>query len=94
VTEQHAVKQHELHHPQHAVGGDVRRFHRQRVPAAAQVDGARRNGAHGERREHQTGKGSAVDAWVEKYGTAVSRSAYGGSSGGTLYYVSSATASK
>ena len=37
---------------------------------------------------------SAVDAWVEKYGTAVSSSAYGGSSGGTLYYVSSATASQ
>jgi 4-amino-4-deoxy-L-arabinose transferase-like glycosyltransferase len=33
---------------------------------------------------------SAVDSWVEKHGTVVSSSAYGGSSGsGTLYYVSS-----
>jgi hypothetical protein len=43
----------------------------------------------------QTSTASAVDTWVEKYGTKVSSSAYGGSSsGGTLYYVSSSTASK
>jgi hypothetical protein len=37
----------------------------------------------------------AVDSWVEKHGTVVSPSAYGGSSGGgTLYYVSSAAATK
>jgi 4-amino-4-deoxy-L-arabinose transferase-like glycosyltransferase len=43
----------------------------------------------------QTSTASAVDAWVEKYGTKVSSGAYGGSSsGGTLYYVSSSTASK
>jgi 4-amino-4-deoxy-L-arabinose transferase-like glycosyltransferase len=42
----------------------------------------------------QTSTASAVDAWVEKYGTKVSSSAYGGSSaGGTLYYVSSSAAS-
>jgi 4-amino-4-deoxy-L-arabinose transferase-like glycosyltransferase len=36
---------------------------------------------------------SAVDAWVEKHGTVVSSSAYGGSSGGgTLYEVSSSVA--
>jgi 4-amino-4-deoxy-L-arabinose transferase-like glycosyltransferase len=38
---------------------------------------------------------SAVDAWVEKHGTVVSSSAYGGSSaGGTLYYVSSSGVTK
>ena len=38
---------------------------------------------------------SAVDSWVEKHGTVVSSSAYGGSSGsGTLYYVSSSAATK
>jgi 4-amino-4-deoxy-L-arabinose transferase-like glycosyltransferase len=42
-----------------------------------------------------TSTASAVDAWVEKYGTKVSSSAYGGSSsGGTLYYVSSSAATK
>ena len=43
----------------------------------------------------QTSTASAVDGWVEKHGTKVSSSAYGGSStGGTLYYVSSSAASK
>lgn len=43
----------------------------------------------------QTSTASAVDVWVEKYGTKVSSSAYGGSSsGGTLYYVSTSAASK
>ena len=38
---------------------------------------------------------SAGDAWVEKHGTVVSSSVYGGTSGGgTLYYVSSAAATK
>jgi 4-amino-4-deoxy-L-arabinose transferase-like glycosyltransferase len=42
-----------------------------------------------------TSTASAVDAWVEKYGTKVSSSSYGGSSGGgTLYYVSSSAATK
>jgi 4-amino-4-deoxy-L-arabinose transferase-like glycosyltransferase len=42
----------------------------------------------------QTSTASAVDAWVEKYGTKVPSSAYGGSSaGGTLYVVSSSAAS-
>ena len=43
----------------------------------------------------QSSTASAVDSWVEKYGTKVSSSAYGGSSsGGTLYYISSSAASK
>jgi 4-amino-4-deoxy-L-arabinose transferase-like glycosyltransferase len=42
-----------------------------------------------------TSTASAVDAWVEKYGTKVSSSAYGGtSSGGTLYYISSSAATE
>jgi 4-amino-4-deoxy-L-arabinose transferase-like glycosyltransferase len=43
--------------------------------------------------QHSTA--GAIDAWVEKYGTKVSSSAYDGSSGGgTLYFVSSSAASK
>ena len=42
-----------------------------------------------------TSTASAVDAWVEKYGTKVSSNAYGGSSsGGTLYVISSSAATK
>jgi 4-amino-4-deoxy-L-arabinose transferase-like glycosyltransferase len=38
---------------------------------------------------------SAVDSWVEKHGTVVSSSAYGGSSGsGTLYYVATSAVTK
>ena len=43
----------------------------------------------------QASSASAVDAWVEKHGTKVSASAYGGTStGGTLYYIGSAAASQ
>jgi len=42
-----------------------------------------------------TTSASAVDSWAEKYGTVVSSSAYGRSSGGgTLYYVNSSAAAK
>ncbi len=51
---------------------------------------ARSSGAAG----RTTSSASAVDSWVEKYGTVVSSSAYGGSSGGTLYYVTSSAAAK
>ncbi len=58
-------------------------------------------GTAGTRSTRPTGQGvqassaSAVDAWVEKHGTKVSASAYGGTStGGTLYYIGSAAASQ
>ncbi len=58
--------------------------------------GGRSGGFGGARDGGQTASTtSAVDSWVEKHGTVVSSSAYGGSSGdGTLYYVSSAAASE
>jgi 4-amino-4-deoxy-L-arabinose transferase-like glycosyltransferase len=49
----------------------------------------------GARGGQTTSAASAVDAWVEKYGTKVSSSSYSGSSGGgTLYYVSISAATK
>jgi 4-amino-4-deoxy-L-arabinose transferase-like glycosyltransferase len=63
------------------------------LPSGSRADGGGGSGAVGGGRTTSTA--SAVDAWVEKYGTKVSSSAYGGSSsGGTLYYVSSSAATK
>jgi 4-amino-4-deoxy-L-arabinose transferase-like glycosyltransferase len=53
------------------------------------------NGSAGTRGGGQTtSTASAIDAWVEKYGTKVTSSAYGGSSSGTLYYISSSAATE
>lgn len=60
-SEQHPVQQDELHHPQRAIGGDVGRLHRQRLPAATEFDGASGDETHRQRRQHQTGKGQCAE---------------------------------
>jgi len=61
MAKQHPVQQEELHHPQGAVGGDIGRLDRQGVPAAAEVDGARRHDTYRQRGDHQACEGERAE---------------------------------
>jgi hypothetical protein len=61
MAKQNPVQQEELHHPQGAEGGEVGRFHGQCVPATTEIDGAGRDDAHGECRDHQAREGQRAE---------------------------------